>query len=662
MIGTRLSHYLIAEELGAGGMGVVYRARDERLDRDVAVKVLPAGSLDETTRARFRREALALSRLNHPHIGMVHDFGSDQGTDFLVMELVRGRTLRARLREGPLPVEEVADIGIAVADALEEAHEQGVIHRDLKPENVLITAKGWVKVLDFGLAALRAMPGTTVTTETLTVAHTLTGTLPYMAPEQLIGKPAEAQTDIYALGVLLYELATGRRPFEETNQAALIGEILHKKGVAPSSHRAGIPLWFDSVTARCLEKELTARFENAAALKAALKAGVKAGASTATMGAPVTGGSPGGVAVLTPPGSGPATPHGSPLAGTVTPGVSPSSWSPVTPGYGQHAGAGGAVNPEAYSAVLRGQSVIARRTEDGVRRGIEYLQRAIDIDPVYAAGYAALAAAYNIMGYYAMTAPSDCFPRARAAAQRAVELNPAWAQAYTSLGYVALYYEWDFPRAEALFKKAIELDPQYAIGPLWYANLLIFQRRFDEALEMVTRAQNLDPLSSIVSMSKGWVSAYNGDLEGALREYKKTTDFDPEFHVAPWMASWVLTNLGRMDEALQAATRAVEVSKGLLIVYPALARVHALAGRPAEARRVLSDLEAKSPARYIDPVEISMAYEALGERDRALEWLDRGLKERGHWMIALGIDQRFDSMRGDPRFEATAKKVGVPKA
>jgi serine/threonine protein kinase len=203
MIGTRLSHYTLVEEDGAGGMGVVYRARDERLERDVAVKVLPAGTLDEATRSRFRREALALSRLNHPHIGMIHDFGSEEGTDYLVMELVRGKTLRERLRAGPIPIEEAVEIALSIVDALEEAHEQGVVHRDLKPENVLVTSKGWVKVLDFGLAALRAAPGTTVVTETLTAANVLTGTLPYMAPEQLLGKPAEARTDIYAMGVML---------------------------------------------------------------------------------------------------------------------------------------------------------------------------------------------------------------------------------------------------------------------------------------------------------------------------------------------------------------------------------------------------------------------------------------------------------------------------
>ncbi|HET9951207.1 MAG TPA: serine/threonine-protein kinase [Candidatus Eisenbacteria bacterium] len=656
MIGTRLSHYLLVEEVGAGGMGVVYRARDERLERDVAVKVLPAGSLDDTTRLRFRREAVALSRLNHPHIGMIHDFGTDQGTDFLVMELVRGRTLRQRLREGPLPLEEAVEIATAVAEALEEAHEQGVIHRDLKPENVLLTTKGWVKVLDFGLASLRPAHGSTVTTETLTAANVLTGTLPYMAPEQLLGKPAGARTDLYALGVLLYELATGTRPFEADVQAALIGEILHKKAAAPSSRRVGIPLWFDGVVMRCLEKETSGRFESASALKAALKAGARAEASAGAPAPPPAPGS-GGIAgpgfAVVPPGSGGVVPSGSPAIAT-PPAV------PATPASGfPHGLVSQAVNPEAYDAVLRGRQIIGRRTEESMRRGIEYIRRAIELDPLYPPAFAALATAYDLMGFFGMAAPADCYPRARVAASRAIELDPRWAPGYSALAYVFLYYDWDFRKAEEYFLKCMELDPQYSIGPLWYANLLCFESRFHEADAAVKRAQSLDPLSSIVTMSRGWTRMFEREPALALPEYRKATDFDPEFHVAHWMAAWVLSDLGRHDEAVASVTRAIEVSKGLLICYPTLARAHALAGRKDEARRVLAELEAKSPARFVEPLEVALAYEALGERDTAFAWLERALKERSHWLVAMGVDPRFDSLREDARFVALREKVGV---
>jgi tetratricopeptide (TPR) repeat protein/predicted Ser/Thr protein kinase len=637
MIGTRLSHYQLLEEIGAGGMGVVYRARDERLERDVAVKVLPAGALDETARARFRREALALSRLSHPHIGTIHDFGSESGTDFLVMELVRGRTLRERLREGSLPVEEVAEIGIAVAEALEEAHEQGVVHRDLKPENVLITSKGWVKVLDFGLAALRSSSAASVTTETLTAMNVLTGTLPYMAPEQLLGKKADARTDLYAVGVLLYELATGVRPFDAEVQAALIGEILHKKAAAPSSRRTGVPLWLDGVVMRCLEKEAAGRFESAAELKEALKAGVRVGYQAG-------GAVPAAVTVA--PSSG-------------APSSAPSA-VPVTPASGFPHGMGSqAVNPEAYDAVLRGRQIIGRRTEESMRRGIEYLRRAIELDPMYPPAYAGLATAYDLMGFFAMAAPADCFPRARIAAERAITLDPNWAPAHSALAYVHLYYDRDVAKAEAGFKRAIELDPQYSIGHLWYSNLLLFQARNDEAYESISRAQALDPLSSIVTMSHGWTGYFRRDHEWAIREYRKATDFDPEFHVAYWMAAWALGLTGRYDEAVSSVTRAIEVSKGLLICYPTLAWAHALAGRDAEARKVLAELEAKSPARYVDPLEMAWAYFTLGEKETGRGWLEHAVKERAHWLVAVGVDPRFDSFRGDPTLGELLLKSGL---
>ncbi len=197
MIGKTISHYHVTGALGAGGMGEVYRATDTRLDRDVALKVLPAGALaDEAARKRFRKEALALSKLNHSNIAVVHDFDTYEGIDFLVMEFVEGTTLAGRIVDGALSEKEAAKIGAQVAEALDEAHEQGVIHRDLKPGNVMVTTKGRVKVLDFGLAKLLHVEGPNVATMSASSTTTVAGTLPYMSPEQLQSEPVDASCSL----------------------------------------------------------------------------------------------------------------------------------------------------------------------------------------------------------------------------------------------------------------------------------------------------------------------------------------------------------------------------------------------------------------------------------------------------------------------------------
>jgi eukaryotic-like serine/threonine-protein kinase len=274
LIGSQIGSYQIVSLLGAGGMGEVYRARDTRLDRDVALKVLPAGLLaDEAVRRRFRKEALALAKLSHPHIAVIHDVGEEAGVDYLVMECVPGQSLAEKLKSGPLPEKEVASLGAQIADALEEAHEHGVIHRDLKPGNIMITPKGQVKVLDFGLAKLLRPPANIMTanimaadtmpTESFAETQGVAGTLPYMAPEQLTGEPVDGRTDIYALGVVLFEMAAGRRPFQEDSAPRLTDAILHQAPVSPRALNSRMSPELERITLKCLEKSPADRYQSA---------------------------------------------------------------------------------------------------------------------------------------------------------------------------------------------------------------------------------------------------------------------------------------------------------------------------------------------------------------------------------------------------------------
>src|SRR4029077_8262005 len=277
--GRRLGPYEILSAIGAGGMGEVYKARDTRLDRIVAIKVLPAHLADRAElRERFEREAKTIASLNHPHICTLYDIGHQDEIDYLVMEYLEGETLAQRLVKGLLPLEQVLQYAIEISDALDKAQRKGVTHRDLKPSNIMITKSG-TKLLDFGLAKLKqeATPANVPLSELPTAIDPLTaegailGTLQYMAPEQVEAKVADARTDIFAFGVVVYEMATGKRAFEGKSQASLIAAILEREPPAISSLQPMTPPALDRVVKRCLAKEPEGRWQTASDLCAELK-------------------------------------------------------------------------------------------------------------------------------------------------------------------------------------------------------------------------------------------------------------------------------------------------------------------------------------------------------------------------------------------------------
>lgn len=265
MLNQTLSHYRIVEQIGAGGMGVVYRARDEQLERDVAIKVLPPGALaDDIARKRFRKEALSLARLNHPNIATVHEFGSQGDVDFLVIEYIPGLTLDIKLTRGPLSTKEVIDLGLQLMQGLAAAHEQGLVHRDLKPANLRITPDGRLKILDFGLAQLTPHASEQGQTVTLTNSLDVTGTLPYMAPEQLRGEATDARSDIWSAGAVLYEMACGKRPFVQNNQPLLINAILNQSPDPPrKTDGAAISPGLQQIILKALDKDPGHRYQSA---------------------------------------------------------------------------------------------------------------------------------------------------------------------------------------------------------------------------------------------------------------------------------------------------------------------------------------------------------------------------------------------------------------
>jgi eukaryotic-like serine/threonine-protein kinase len=275
--GTKLGPYEVISPLGAGGMGEVYRARDTRLERDVAVKVLPANlSADPGLRQRLEREAKAVSRLSHPHICMLHDIGHQDGVDFLVMELVEGETLEHRLVKGPLPPEQAICFAAQIADALAKAHKRGITHRDLKPSNIMLTKSG-TKLMDFGLAKQSgpaplegALTEMTAEQSRLTVEGTIIGTFQYMAPEQLEGKEADARTDIFALGEVIYEMATGKPAFAGKSRASLIAAILSSEPQPMAALQPMTPPTLERLVKKCLAKDPDERWQSATDLSSEL--------------------------------------------------------------------------------------------------------------------------------------------------------------------------------------------------------------------------------------------------------------------------------------------------------------------------------------------------------------------------------------------------------
>ncbi|HVP45230.1 MAG TPA: protein kinase [Bryobacteraceae bacterium] len=273
--GDQVAHYRIVSRLGEGGMGEVYLATDTRLDRSVALKVLPAAVARDSVRMeRFDREARAASALNHPNVAHIYEIGEVDGIHFLVMEFIEGETLDRRIEGRALPVDEIAEIGSQVADALDTAHGKGIVHRDIKPANLMITARGLVKVLDFGLAKVMERPSSLqsqMATRTLSAAGELIGTVGYMSPEQALGRIVDHRTDIFSLGVVLYQMATGRMPFEGSSPSETIARILEAQPEAMARFNYGVPEDLERIVRKCLEKDRERRYQSARDLMVDLK-------------------------------------------------------------------------------------------------------------------------------------------------------------------------------------------------------------------------------------------------------------------------------------------------------------------------------------------------------------------------------------------------------
>jgi len=786
LIGQTFGHYRIIQRIGSGGMGVVYKAEDTSLDRFVALKFLPENlSHDHQAMERFQREAKAASALNHPNICTIYELNEVHDQTYISMELVGGQPLSAHLLNGALSADEVIEYGLQLAEGLAHAHEHGVIHRDLKSANVMITQEGRAKVLDFGLA--KRFTGTELDEATrsqasLTAPGALVGTLAYMPPEQLRGQPADARGDIWALGVVLYEMATAHLPFGGQTGYELSSAIMNQ---APRPLPSQVPTELRAVIERCLEKEPGWRFQRAGEVREVLGA-VQAGAVAPWVAwryrlarrpwlalvaallvtvAVVVGLNVGGLrgrlfggktsipvrstrlAVLPF-----ANLTGDPeqeflsdgltqemitqlgrlhpetlsviartsvmrykqtdkpidqigrelgvdyvlegstrreagririnaeliqvrdqaqlwaesyerelasimaLQSDVASRVASSLTLTLLPAERMRLANVRTVNPEAYEAYLHGLHHFYELTPGGFDTAQKYYELALEKDPNFALAYAGIALVWGGRNQTGITPPMEAAPKAYAAALKAVALDDTLGEAHYALAAIKTWDVWDLPGAEPEWKRAIELNPNLPDARASYAHYLCIMGRVQEAEPQISRALELDPFNSLFQSLYGTVLIYQRHYDDAIthaRTALRIAPDSPDAHSTLWVALFL------KEMYKDAFVEAKANFPGDYEMEEALERGYAEGGYPGAMRRAAEVQAERSHKTYVSPELVAELYLQSGEKNLALQWMEKAFEIRDPNMPYLGMPY-YDSLRSDPRFQDLLRRMNLP--
>ena len=734
--------YQIIEEVGCGGMGVVYKAVDNELGRMVALKMIrPELSSDPGMLERFKQELLLASEVSHENVIRIHDLGEADGIKYFSMKFIDGTSLQDLLRTaGRLTTERAVGIARQVASALMAAHRKGVIHRDLKPQNIMLDQAGTAYVMDFGIA--RAVGG-----EDVTALGMVVGTPEYISPEQAGGRPADARADIYSLGCVLFAMLTGRKPFEAASADEMLRKHMSEKPVPPSTLSPGLSPELDNLVLRCLEKDPAERYASVAELLSALETFTSAEEPSAARPVPASKEETSRIASLAVMPFRDMSPEkdqeyfcdgmaeeitnalvkieglrvaaltsafqfkgkdvdirevgeklnvGIVLEGSVRKAGSRLRvtvqlvnvadgyhlWSErydremedvfevqdeisvsiaeklklrFTDREQRPATERATRDLEAYNLYLKGRFYWNKRTEEAIRKGIECFQEAIEKDPTYALAYVGLADSYTMQE---SMPTEESFPKAKASAKRALELDPELAEAHASLGMIAFEYDWDVREALLQLRKAIELNPNYASAHQWYGLLLMNIDRHEEGIREIVRARELDPLSPIINAALGMAYMFKGDYHRATQELFKVIDMDPNFAPAFAVLGRLHAKLGDYERAYELELKALKLGEENELAR-AFEEGYAESGYAGAIRRtkdLLLESEIKPGTRYT----WAATYAAeLGEADEAFELLDKAVDEKEREIIFMRYLPAFDGLRFDPRFEAFMKKVGI---
>jgi serine/threonine protein kinase/tetratricopeptide (TPR) repeat protein len=835
-----IGHYRVLKLLGKGGMGDVYLCEDtNQHNRKVALKVLPPELIkDESRLHRFKQEARAVLALNHPNILTIFEIGAADSTHYIATEFIEGETLRQCLWRSPLKVDEALGIAIQIAMALETAHAASIIHRDIKPENIMLrpdrfVRDRFVKVLDFGLAKLTEREQAVADPDAVTMSVSyytspgaILGTTGYMSPEQAQGETTDARTDIFSLGVVIYEMVAGRQPFTGPTESHVKVSIIDHEPTPLTKHSGDVPKQLERIVSKALAKDRTKRYQTITDLKLDLeqlreelllssvepretptsigavrtteetnvassaavsdsltkeslnnqtvKTGEHSGQSNRTRMVPLIAA---GLVLLAIIGAAiyhfvPQRPinsvailpfsndSGDANAEYLSDGLTESiirslsqlpslkimSRNAVFRFKGSHTdpqeigrtlnvgavlvgrlvkvgdrlviktelidvsdgsqlwGAEYNNNPqdlltvqeeisrkiseklrlrltgedqarlgkrytedtEAYQLYLKGRYFWNKRDEAGLRNGIKYFKDAEEKDPNYALAYSGLADSYALLCDIGVVPPVAEMPKAKSAAQKAVDIDPNLAEGYTSRAFVKLAYDWDWLGAESDFKKAIELNPKYATAHQWYASYLVQMGKLDRAKHEIEQAQQLDPLSPIISSNAGFYSYLQRNYDDAIKQYRQTLEMDDQFWVAHHYLGLAYAKKGMHREAMDELRLLLKspgtgpIKEGAIEADPevgaSLGFVFANAGQTAEANEILSRLKALSTKRYVSPLYLAIVATGLKNNDLAINYLSSAFANRHPGLVLIRVDPIFDNLRNDERFTKLVKQ------
>lgn len=751
MIGARLAHYQIIKVIGSGGMGAVYLAEDTRLGRSIALKILPPEAAAQPDRARrFLTEARAASALSHPNVAHIYEAGEADGVSFIAMEFVAGETLKSHA-QAPLPVRDVLEVAAQLADALDEAHAAGIVHRDIKGANIVLTPKGLVKVLDFGIAKTPVGLRSGDVTSEATADGAIVGTINYMSPEQALGWEVDGRSDLFSMGIVLYELLAGRLPFQGGTSSETLNRIINDTPPPLRRFNTAVPTELERIVFKALEKDRGRRYQTGRELLVDIRnlqrdwesggtpkgharrrtkrrpesiailpfdADVRADADLEYLADGLTESVIQSLSAvpklrimarstvfrfkgtdLDPQAIGKALRVDAVVSGSVrrlqdrialrvelaaaddgahlwgaryqkTPADVFSLQNELAQEIvmGLRVQLSGddrkrlarkpTVDAQAYQSYLRGRFHLNKRTQEEVETAVRFFDDAIARDGRYALAHAGRAEAYTILGTAGYTTKlSDVTRRARASAERAVEIDGLLAEAHAALGFVRFRFDWDWTAAAAALRRAVELNPGYATAHHWLGMLLTALGRADQALESIDQALASDPLSLIVGSAKGRALHFARRYEEAAAQFHRTLELDPGFTQARYDLGMTYAEMGRLPEAIAEYERKPEVLAGRPVMRAVLANFYARAGETERAAAIVAGFHGRPDAALSLPFELALASVGAGRIDESLSHLETALAVHAGPIVFLKVEPMFDSLRREPRFQALLRNL-----